>query len=91
VNDRVRDWIAAIAAEMERRQGWMEFEAVGGLRLLVGGDVECGESCVAFDDDSGSRAEMDYEAIRAIRTGRQGEPGAGRRRAVPDPGARIAA
>ncbi|MCX5511962.1 hypothetical protein C3941_07815 [Kaistia algarum] len=91
MNDRIRDWIATIAAEAERRDGWLEFEAAGGATLLVGGDVECGDESVAFDDDSGFRSEVAYAAIRAIRTGRQGEPGAGRRRAAPDFRARIAA
>ena len=83
MNEAMRDWVARIAAETERRCGWLEFEASDGSARLVGGGLAYGDNAVAFEDDSGLAAELAYGAILAVRTGRQGETGAGRRRPAP--------
>ena len=83
MNEHLRDFIAKLAEEAERRTGWLELEGCDGAAHLVGGSLACHEDGVAFEDDSGLLAEMPYRLIAAVRTGRQGEPGAGRRRPLP--------
>lgn len=83
MNEHLRDFIAKLAAEAERRAGWLEFEDCDGVGHLVGGGLACHEDRVAFEDDCGLFAEMPYRMIAAVRTGRQGENGAGRRRPLP--------
>jgi hypothetical protein len=91
VNDVLRDWITQLAKETERRCDWLEFEEPGGGRHLVAGSLFCDEDGVAFDDDSGMRAAIPYAAIVAVRTGRQGEDTAGKRRRLPAIISRLAA
>lgn len=83
MNEHLRDFIAHLAEEAERRAGWLELEGSDGAAHLVGGSLACHEDGVAFEDDSGLLAEMPYRLIAAVRTGRQGEPGTGRRRPLP--------
>ena len=83
MNDAMRNWVARIAADIESRSGWLAFEAADGSDRLVAGALACRDDAVEFEDDSGLTSELAYEAILAVRTGRQGEAGYGRRRQAP--------
>ena len=91
MNEILRDNILRIAAEAARDCAWMEFEAADASAHLVAGDIRCFGDRVEFEADSGSIDALAYGAIRAIRTGRQGEPGGGRVCFVPTFAAELAA
>lgn len=83
MNELYRDFIEHMTLEAAKQADWIEFEEAGGGARLVGGPVACHVDRVSFEDDSGLMTEIPYGAITAIRTGRQGEGGAGLRRSVP--------
>lgn len=83
MNETLREWVVRIAAESERRCDWLEFEADDGSARLVAGELACRDDRVEFEDDSGLVAELAYGAIRAVRTGRQGEATMSVRRTAP--------